>query len=226
MKNLLIAMVAGASLWSGSAFASQTESVVINAEAAARCGISGATSATVTGTGPSGSLADSTGFLATGLQSRINQALTSTNTLAWCTALSVVNLRRTPLVRSGTDGKIDSSGFARAIGYDVAIRIAGARRVLPINVTSGPHEGTADGVFGPVMRPFGPTGAGNALTFLNDDFALVNSFNATPKVLNLTSSPNFDGFAAVLQGQAVATPTRLAAGQYTSTVTLTLTPVS
>jgi hypothetical protein len=226
MKNLVIGLMATASTLVGlPSFAANPQPVQINGVTPAQCGISGATTATVNGGGPNGSIAGADGFLAAGLQGNLVAALAATNTTAWCSGLAVVNLRRTPLVRVGTNGSRDGSGFANAIGYDVAIRIANARRFDSISLNSGPHEGTADGILGPIMLPFGPTGSGNVVTFLNDSLTLTG-FNNTPRVLNLQSSPNYNGVSLPLRFQEIATPTRLAAGDYSSTVTLTLSPVN
>lgn len=224
MKKLLLGLVASANLLAALPTSAQAASVTINGAAPAQCGITGASSATITGGGAGGSLADTNGFLDSSAQSRIIAALNTTNTEAWCTGRSTVVLTRSPLVRGAT-GAVDASGFANAIGYDVAINIANATRVDGYTDAGLVGlEGSSDGLGGPAFNAFGPRGNGSGVLFLNDTYG--DSFNATPKTLNLTGSPTATPPTSGLIPQVLSTPTRLAAGTYTSTVTLTITPTS
>jgi hypothetical protein len=228
VKHLMIGLMASVSLLAAlPAAAAQNASVAINGAAPAQCGVSGSTTATLTGGGAAG-LADANGFLDSSAQVRIVAALNNTNTQAWCTGGSTIVVTRTPLVRTGTTGRIDTSGFVNAIGYDVAVKITGASRTDPYLSPGfgGGVEGSSDGNSGPGFNPFGPTGNGSIVQFVNDDYAPSQSFDATPSLLDLTSGASFTGPTATLRTQAVANTTRLAAGNYTSTVTLTITPTS
>ena len=226
MRSLIIGFVASAGLITAApAAAEKFQNIIINGKAEALCNVSGNKTATIASGGSGGAIAGADGFLDTGVQSRITTALSATNTRAWCSGLSNITVRRTPLVRTGTTGGLDSSGFANAVGYDVGIKIAGAARKDNFVGTNGLQEGSSNGATGADFLPFGPTGEGKLITFVNDSWMDENqTFNATPITLNLTSSPSFDGSSLTLRGQGVAGPTRLAAGDYKSTVTITLTP--
>lgn len=223
MKTLLFSLLTTTIALSTLPAMAAPQSIVINGNAAAQCSVSGATTATITGGGAAG-LADSNGMLDGSAQSRIVTALNATNTFAWCTGGSTIVLTRTPLVKTGSTGALDSSGFARAIGYDVGISIANASRTDNAVGPNGDQEGTSDGPSGPTFNPFGPLGSGNRVTFVNDGYAPAQSFNATPRTLDLTSGASYAGGSTTLQSQVLATPTRLAAGDYSATVTLTITP--
>lgn len=223
MKNLTIGLVAAVGVLAAMPALARNSGVAVNATTPAQCGVSGPTTATITG-GAAG-LADTNGMLEATVQTRILAALNQTATSAWCTGLSTVNLTRTPLVRVGTNGRIDSSGFANAIGYDVAININNARRFTGFATANGGLEFSSDGPIGAILRAFGPRGDGSLVTFLNDQLPIA-SFNATPRTLSLTSPTSYTGISAILRLQAVNTPRRLAAGDYTSTVTLTLSPIN
>jgi hypothetical protein len=155
----------------------------------------------------------------------ILSGLSATNTTAWCSGVSKVVLSRTPLVRQGTNGAVDTSGFVNAIGYDVQIVLTGATRTSPF-AGYDDKEGSSDGAgSGPTFNPFGPIGTGVVVNFIADTWANPTGvFDTVAEPLNLSVSPGFDGPTGGLLGQVVPNTTRLAAGTYTGTVTLTLTP--
>jgi hypothetical protein len=235
MKKLLMTMVAGFAITvSGNAFAQSlapvsggsATTVNINGTVAPQCKITGSSTASVTGTAAAG-LADSSGFLSgASALNDILAGLTATNTTAWCSGVSTVVVSRTPLVRQGsTTGAIDASGFVNAIGYDVQIVLAGATRTSPF-AGYDDKEGTSDGAGnGPTFNPFGPIGTGVTVTFIKDTWANPTGvFDTIAEPLNLTVSPSYDGPSQALLANVVPNTTRLAAGTYTGTVTLTLTP--
>jgi hypothetical protein len=235
MKRLYLSLIAGLGLsvaTTGFAFAAEpvlgagggsAPTVAVNGAVAPQCKVTGTQTATFSGTAAAG-LADANGFLASSALPDLLTALNATNTFAWCSGVSKIAVGRTPLVRDGTNGAIDTSGFVNAIGYDVAAKIVGASRTIP-EAGYDDQEGTSDGAgSGPTFNPFGPTGNGLAVTFIGDAWTGNGTFGTTAVPLNLSVSPSYDGATSGLTGQVVANTTRLAAGTYKSTVTLVLTP--
>jgi hypothetical protein len=238
MKNLMTMLLSGVALViAGNAFAEPVvtlpgeggggddASVTINGKVAPQCKVTGATSARITGGGTAG-LAQADGTLATSVSADIQNALNTTGTEAWCSGIAKVVVSRTPLVRQGTNGAIDTSGFVNAIGYDVAVKIAGATRTSAFPGYDD-QDGSSDGAGnGPTFNPFGPSGNGSAITFIADTWANPEGVFTTAAPLDLAVATTFDGKSQTLLSSVAPAGTRLAAGDYVGTVTLTLTPTT
>lgn len=138
---------------------------------------------------------------------KVAQALTGLNMHAWCTGGSNgIVLSRTSLAHS-TGATPTETGFARAVIYDVVVKIDGLTRT---DRSDDLIEATEDGTTGPTVGRFGPTGQGAKLTF--------DTFDAP-------STATTEGNNGQLSRTAYApTNARLVAGDYSGTVTLTLSP--
>lgn len=214
-----IQLIAGLALLAsaGTAFAEEQTAVVVNASASAQCGVSGGNSAVL-----AGDLSDSDGRVnGAASQNDLVAQLNATNTVAWCsgTTGNKVVLTRTALVRNGSTGTPDANGFLTAVLYDVGIDINDANAV---NNGYTYDEGTSDGAgSGPSFGPFGATGLGATVLFVNDTYAANGSLNSQFKGVDLTGKPTTDDGATNTFTQST---NRLQAGNYTGTLTLTLTP--
>lgn len=219
MKRLLMAaaMLAAPALASAQALpavtgATATQNITINGRVTAQCVInSGTSSFNLTQ-----SLAGADGFLnASGLQSALESGLTNTNTTAWCSGNSnKVVISRTALVRNGTTGAQGADQFGNAVLYDVGVKINNAP-VAGFSYTDGSSDGPGNGH---IVGRFGPMNQGEPVTFVTDISGPASLL--TPIVVAATSAaadgatPTFSALPGV----------RLSAGDYTSTVTLTITP--
>ena len=214
MKNIAILAGAAAIMMSAPAFAA-SNGVVVNGSVTAQCAVT-AMSAVVTVTN---SLADTTGFARTNIAGDVATALNGAGVQAWCTgATNGVVISRTAFTRAGA--VVDASGFANGVVYDLALTIPGGIRS---DTNSTTVDGTADGVGnGPgagagvgvgTVDSFGPTGLGVTLSFSTEGTSTSGA---------ITSNAVVDGPTT---GFAVNNANRLAAGtDYTSTVTISLTP--
>lgn len=138
----------------------------------------------------------------------IGNALTGLNMKAWCTGgANGVVLTRTSLQKDGSSGGLTDSGFAQNIVYDLALKIDGLSRS---DRSDDLIEATEDGTGGPTVGRFGPTGAGATLTFVNFGDA--------------STATSVAGAGTLPRASYDTSTARLVAGNYTSTVTLTLTP--
>ena len=216
MKNIAILAAAAAVMMSGSAFAA-TQSIVVNGAVTPQCAIT-ATATTVTIA--AANLADTDGYARLNVGSDVALALNGAGIQAWCTgATNGVVLSRTALLKGA--GTVDASGFANGIAYDIAVKIPGALRGDGLDGSATGIEGTSDGAgFGPgvgagnasaAVDSFGPTGSGVPVTFLNEGSSTSGAITTL-------------GGVGPTGGFTVLNTNRLAAGNYTSTVTQTLTP--
>ena len=216
MKRILMAAamlavpaVASAASLPAATGSTATHSITLNGRVTAQCVATGTSSVNLPN-----SLAGADGFLAAAtVQSDLLAQLNTTNTRAWCSGNSnKVVLSRTALVRNGSTGAVGGDGFANAVLYDVGVNITGA-----VNPGSSYTEGTSDGAGnGPVVGRFGPTGAGAAVTFVQDTYS---SAKLVPEVVD--ASAGADGASNTF---TTVPGVRLAAGDYSSVLTLTLTP--
>ena len=209
MRNALLGLglaLAGATAASAAlpAATGNTEShpIAINARVTAQCVISGDTVANI-----DVSLAGNDGFLASGLQGEIEQALAGTGTQAWCSgANNRIRLEASPLVRNGSNGNL-ANGFVQAVGYSVSVDVPGAQNLL---FPAQPDAASDIPVTRLLQGRFGASGNGATLAW---DGGYLN-LNPQP----VTVSGGLFGLPTIETGR------RLAAGDYTSTVVLTLTP--
>lgn len=152
----------------------------------------------------------------TNLGQKVADGLNALNLKAWCTGgHNSVVVSRSALTTG--DGNQTATGFNQAIIYDVDMNIANATR------NGSPFfDGTSDGAgngpgigagSGLVVPAFGPTGAGEAITFV-------------PEPAFPTSEAASNGQAGVEAARAsyATDDARLVAGDYTGTVTVTIIP--
>ena len=163
------------------------------------------------------SISDANGFVNPSLASAVAGALNGAGVTAWCTGNhNAVVLSRTALT---TGGGADVNGFAGGAIYDLWITIPGA---LSTNTGSDLVDGTSDGAGnGPgagvgssyYVSSFGPSGPGVAVVFAQEggtgNVRAVSNASPTSEAANATFTNS---------------NARLVAGQYSGTVTLTLTP--
>ncbi len=153
-------------------------------------------------------LTDASGHARSDVGTTIGAALTGLSMKAWCTGgANGVVLTRTTLQKDDSTGGMTDSKFAQNIVYDVALKIEGLTRE---GRSDDLIEATDDGATGPVVGRFGPSGDGAALTFVS--FGPASTATTT------------GGTATLPRESYGTTDARLVAGNYTSTVTLTLTP--
>jgi hypothetical protein len=216
MKTLLLAAAASLA-FAGVASAQTPDSatIIINGDNPAKCGvISSPASVNLA----ADQISDADGFANPALGQAVANALTGAGTpvAVYCTGASNgVVLGRTSL-RTGDGTPVN--GFNRAVVYDIAMSIEGATRAD--NVT--PLEGSSDGGNGGVTGPGSPTGAGND----------VSSFGASPSGAAVSwfaegnnafaTTSNSSAYDAT--GSYAPSENRLAAGTYSGTVQITLTP--
>ena len=216
MKNIAILAGAAAMMLSAPAFAANPQAIIVNGSVTPLCAIN-ATTAVVS---VSNQLADSaTGFARLNVAADVATALNTAGITAWCTgATNGVVLSRTALTKG--NGLVDGSGFANGVVYDLDLTIPGAIRADSVAPGGVKFEGTSDGAGnGPgvglgsftSVDSFGATGSGAPVTFSTEG----SSTSGAITVNNVSGATS---------GFTVNNANRLAAGAYTSTVTLTLTP--
>jgi hypothetical protein len=165
-------------------------------------------------------MTDDQAFVRPAVAQEIANALNATGTTAFCNGNSnSVVLSRTALRNTATDG--DQGGPdspAQSVIYDLFVDIAGANRSTPGG--SGETDGTSDGAgngpgrgvgAGQSVSFFGATPAGAAVTFRQEQPAA-----AVANDLNGAEAP---------RSSYTTTANRLFAGNYTGTVTLTISPL-
>jgi hypothetical protein len=216
MKFVLITTTAMAALSVSPALAAggptstQTTVFTVNGSTPAKCKIN----ADNTSVSLTDDLTDDQGRVNANVASKVVAGLNALGVKAWCTggANSVVLSRST--LNNG-DGSAQD-GFNRAIAYDLEMDIADAKRAGGASLNEGTSDGPGNGPgagagAGQAVSHFGPTGAGSAVAFRQEPGTTV---------------------AAVTNGSATETPrstytesdARLVAGNYTGTVTMTITP--
>lgn len=211
MKKLILASaiaistIATPALADGDNTGPDTTNITINAENPAKCNVTASATSVALA---NNQISDSDGFAVSDLGARVSTALNGLTINAWCTGASnTVNLQRTALVRSTTNGAQTGEGFNQAVIYDISMDIADAVRADGTK----PIEGSSDGNVGPTnVGRFGPTGAGSLVTFSQEAPS-----NATSVGTAGGSGPR-SGFTS--------SPARLAAGNYSGTVTIVVTP--
>lgn len=216
MKKYLFAATMLAAAVSSPAFAdgnnrgTDTETFTLRANNPAKCNLE---SNDYTLRIPGNSISDNDGFALTTVASSVADTLNAADVNAWCTgAKNSLQMYRTAFVANGTSGEQGEDGFNTAVIYDVTMNIADAVR------TDGnsPIEGTSDGAGrGPgvggteSIGRFGPSGLGTPVVFAEElaSEAVENGQLGTVKRDDFNGDDN-----------------RLIAGQYTSTLTIELTP--
>lgn len=194
----------------------QSASVVISATNPAKCDLTASSAAVSL---PADSITDANGFAYTNIGERVASALNNLTVKAWCTGgTNSLNLSRTSLSLDSAGAGVGSDGFARAVIYDIEMKVAGAQRA---DQSAPPaNEGTSDGEgFGPgtvgqsALGRFGATGSGNLISFSNE------TDNATSGAVTAANSS-----AGPRSSFAIDNSRRLVAGAYSSVVKITLTP--
>ena len=218
MKKLLLATAATAmfatpALADGNNRNTDTETFTIRANNPAKCNLE-ATDYTLRL--PGNSLSDNDGFARSTVSQAVADEMNGAGVVAWCTGSSnTLQMYRTAFVLNGASngGNQADDGFNQALIYDVAIAVAGATRsdgTQPIEGTAdGQENGPGVGVGGGLtVSRFGPSGTGAIATFTAESDSNATSLNAgTDARSAFTENSN-----------------RLVAGQYTSTLTIELTP--
>lgn len=218
MKNIILTSVALAAIAAAApAFADEGSNnhdvtIQINGSTPAKCNINS--------DGASVTLADydltnDQGRVRNNVDNKIAQALTGLNLRAWCTGgHNGVVLSRSSLATG--DGNA-ANGFNQAIIYDLNMEIEGATRG-----NEAFYEGTSDGQgngpgvgvgAGIVVPAFGPTGQGSKISFIREPGSQVAAVSE--------GHQGSEGPRSLYTGENNA---RMVAGNYTGTVTVTLTP--
>lgn len=144
--------------------------------------------------------------------SAVARALNELEVRAWCTgAKNKIVLTRTPLATGDGEQTTGPSGagFNQAVIYDIAVLVPGYDRTK-----QGETEATEDGDGGPEIGRFGPDGRGARLRFSNYS-ASANSDAVNSDAPGAGSRDSYSG---------LVDNSRLVAGDYVSTVVLTLNP--
>jgi hypothetical protein len=214
MKNIAILAAAASVMMAAPAMAANPQQITVNGKTAPQCAIN----ANQTTVSFAASMANTSGFARTDIANDVATALTGAGVVAWCSgAKNTVVLSRTALKKG--NGLVDASGFANGVVYDLEMKILDAFRS---DNNSNTLDGTSDGAgngpgigigAGLSVESFGPTGTGSAVLFAAEAGSASAAITAFPG----TGDGNVASFAP-------NNANRLAAGDYQSTVTLTLTP--
>ncbi len=165
---------------------------------------------------PANSISDNNGLVNNGLAVAVATALNSVPITAWCTGNANSLVMTRSALTTGNGQLIN--GFSQAAIYDLNVDIADSRRADNSPVAEGSSDGPGNGpgigvgAAVPITR-FGPTGNGSQLTFTQEP-------GTTVAAAGNGANDNEATRTAYVEAGAV----RLVAGQYTGTVTLTLTP--
>ena len=208
MKNIAILAAAAAVMMSSSAFAA-AQPIEVNGKVVAQCAVSAVKNSVIV----SNALNDANGFARTNIATDVATALDTAGVKAWCSgSANTIILTRTAFVKTGTAGTADLFDFATGAIYDVGVLISGAVRSGFGELDA--LESTSDGNVGPTnVSSFGPNGLGAVVSFVAQTGTTSGAIETNAGV---GSTPAF----SVNNGQ------RLAAGDYMSTVTLTLSPTT
>lgn len=210
-----------------------TTAITVTGANPAKCNLTASTNSIAL---PSNRLSNNDGFATTDVGTLVSTGLNALGISAWCTGASnTVSLSRTSLVRAGTNGTKTTEGFNQSLIYDLTMSIAGVGAAPSGgngnngngggngngnqgcgNGNGGPSNpsacsgslSTVGGVATSAAGRFGPTGAGNGVTFANTG----------------TSASSSVGTGTGARTTFTADAARLAAGAYTGFVTVTLTP--
>ncbi|UIJ46638.1 hypothetical protein LZK98_06740 [Sphingomonas cannabina] len=201
MKAILLAAASVAIFAAGSASA-QVKTIDINGTVNSKCGITGSASSVTL----SSDLTDSNAKVRPSVTAEIATALNNTNVIAFCNEVnSKVKVDRAVLSRVGATGTgVTGDGFAHHIRYGLDLSING----LFLDSTTTDSESTVASRFG------GHDSASSAATHLL--FAQSASAGAA------VASSN--GSTPIANNWSSLTDRRLAAGTYTGSVSITLTP--
>lgn len=197
-----VAASAAALLVAGAASAQDTQSVAINATVAPKCGVS-AQETTVT---LSGDLTDADAKVRSGVTNEIANALNGARIIAFCNGVNnSVQIKRTVLTRTGATGNgLADGGFAQFIRYNLDASLNG----LPLDSTSTENASPVASRFGGHFSP--------SDTNTHVRFAQAAS-NGAPVASSSGSTPTATNWEP-------RTDRRLAAGAYTGSVEVTVTP--
>lgn len=201
MKKILIAATSVATFAFAGVASAQTQQVDINANVASKCGVS-AQQTTIT----LGDLTDSRALVRTAVTQEIATALNNARVIAFCNAPnSSVAVERAVLARVGATGTgLTDGGFAQHVRYNLDASIDN----LFLDSTSTVGASTVANRFG------GHNSASSSATHLRFEPA-TTAGNAVASTNG--SSPTSTDWSSV-------TDRRLAAGNYTGYVNVTLTP--
>jgi hypothetical protein len=215
MKKIAYIVSALALVSAAPAFAA-SQPIVVNGTVAPICKITGDSPVVVVP-----DLADANGFARTDIGADVANALADATVTAWCSGnKNGVVVSRTAFVKTGgaAGGVLDGSNFANGVVYDITVSIPDGFRsdtnsAADVDGTSdgagnGPGVGVGAGLW---VESFGPTGSGVVLTFANEGTSQSGAITAA----------GADGPTSTF---GVVNTNRLSAGDYESTVTVTLTP--
>jgi hypothetical protein len=197
-----VAASAAALLVAGAASAQDTQSVAINASVAPKCGVS-AQQTTVT---LSADLTDADAKVRSGVTTEIANALNGARIVAFCNGVNnSVEIKRAVLARTGATGtSTTEGGFAQFIRYNLDATLGG----VALDSTSTDGASTVASRFG------GHISLSDSKTHVL--FAQAAS-NGAPVASSNGSTPTATNWSSL-------TDRRLAAGAYTGSVEVIVTP--
>lgn len=193
---------AAALLVAGAASAQDTQSVAINASVAAKCGVSAQQTTVTLGA----DLTDADAKVRTGVTTEIANALNGARIIAFCNGVNnTVEVKRAVLARTGSTGSgLTDGGFAQFINYNLDASLNG----VALDSTSSAGASTVASRFG------GHISLSDSNTHVR--FAQAAS-NGAPVASSNGSTPTATNWSSL-------TDRRLAAGTYTGSVEVTVTP--
>lgn len=203
MNRIAFAAASAAALMiAGAASAQDSQSVAINASVAPKCGVS-AQQTTVT---LSQDLTDSDAKVRSGVTTEIASALNGARIIAFCNGVNnSVEVKRAVLARTGSTGTgLAEGGFAQFIRYNLDTTLNG----VALDSTSTDGASTVASRFG-------------GLTSLSDTNTHVRFAQAASNGAPVASS---NGSTPTAINWSSLTDRRLAAGAYTGSVEVTVTP--
>lgn len=219
MKKLLIASaisviaLAAPALADGNNTGTDVETYTLNGANPAKCNI---VTESQTYDLADNLISDDQGRVSAGLADAVASRLNAADIRAWCTGNANTLVMTRSALTTG-DGQV-AGGFSQAAIYDLNVDIADSRRAGGAAVQEGSSDGPGNGPgtgagAGQAITRFGPLGDGSQLTFSQEGGTTVAS---------LGNGANSTEAARVAYTETEGS--RLVAGQYTGTVTLSLTP--
>ena len=201
-RTAFVAVSAAALMIAGAASAQDSQTVAINASVAPKCGVS-AQQTTVT---LAQDLTDSDAKVRSGVTTEIANALNGARIIAFCNGVNnSVEVKRAVLARTGSTGTgLTDGGFAQFIRYNLDASLNG----VALDSTSTDGASTVASRFG-------------GLTSLSDTNTHVRFAQAASNGAPVASS---NGSTPTAANWSSLTDRRLAAGAYTGSVEVVVTP--
>ncbi|WP_295206976.1 hypothetical protein [uncultured Brevundimonas sp.] len=205
MNRIAFVAVSAAALMIAGAASAQTarsETVAINASVAPKCGVSAQTSTVTLGS----ELTDANAKVRSAVTTEIANALNGANIIAFCNGVNnKVEVKRAVLARTGSTGSgLTQGDFAQFIRYNLD---ASLNNVF-LDSTSTDGSSTVASRFGGHDSPNEPNTRVRFTQAASDGAAVASSNGSSPTATNWSS----------------LTDRRLAAGTYTGSVELIVTP--